>query len=418
MSGPLHSIARLTSGRSLRISSYNRDGGNADRVQIQPGETVTIADIPGAGCIRHIWCTIAHPDPMHKRNMILRAYWDGQDQPSIECPIGDFFGQGWGEHYCFASLPLAAGPKDGRALNCFFPMPFADGARLTLENDSEQPCNAFYYYVDYESLERLEDDTGRFHAFWSRSFEAPPEGMENEWSAFGPQAKNLTDRFNHPIIDAEGRGRYVGVNYYVDCPSPIWYGEGDDMFFIDGEAWPPSLHGTGTEDYFNSAWCPNEIYAHPYFGYARVPNGTGWLGRTHCYRFHIEDPIVFQKSLRGSIERGHANCLCLDLVTVAYWYQALPHKPFPALPDREGRKNKPVISPRDIHLWREAWRQLQGGGALWGNEPLPPAFLKKLDKQAAKGRRQMAPEKAVKAAELEAKSQEEMLRGIKAGKKR
>ena len=128
------------------------------------------------------------------------------------------------------------------------------------------------------------------------------------------------------------QGHYVGVNYFVDCPTPLWYGEGDDMFLVDGEPWPGSLHGTGTEDYFNSSWCPKELYAHPYFGYARVNGETGWLGRTHCYRFHLEDPVYFEKSLRASIEHGHANSLTLDLATVAYWYQTEPHKTFRADP--------------------------------------------------------------------------------------
>ncbi|MFW5863937.1 MAG: glycoside hydrolase family 172 protein [bacterium] len=414
MRSPLDTIAKFREGKTKRISSYNRTGGNADRIQIGPGETVTIAEMKGAGCIRHIWITIGHPDPMHRRNMILRAYWDGHDEPSIECPIGDFFGQGWGENYCYASMPLAAAPMDGKALNCYFPMPFAEGARITIENDSDEQCRAFYYYVDYESYDKLGEDIGRFHACWNRTLEAPPEKMENEWSTFAPQTDNLTDKFNHPIIDAEGRGHYVGVNYFVDCPTPMWYGEGDDMFFIDGEAWPPSLHGTGTEDYFNSSWSPKEIYLHPYFGYPRVNKETGWLGRTHCYRFHIEDPVIFESSLRGSIERGHANCLAIDLVTVAYWYQTLPHKPFNPLPNREGRKNLRAIGPRDIHIWREAWRQMMGGGALWGYEAMPEKFLKKLDKQAASGRKKLAPKEAQKAAAEERKKQDKMLRGKKA----
>ncbi|OPZ07657.1 MAG: hypothetical protein BWZ10_02785 [candidate division BRC1 bacterium ADurb.BinA364] len=250
---------------------------------------------------------------------------------------------------------------------------------------------------------------GRFHAYWSRSRLAPPEGCENEWRCFGEFANLLTDKFNHPIVDAVGRGHFVGVNYYVDSPSPIWYGEGDDMFFIDGEPWPPSLHGTGTEDYFNSSWCPKEVYIHPYFGYPRVNNQTGHLGRTHCYRFHIEDPIVFHESLRGSIERGHADCLASDTVTVAYWYQTLPHKPFPALPDRAGRLNMPPIDVRHIHAWREAWRQLLGGGALWGNEPLPEDFLARIRATAAKAKAELAPDPARQVAEIELRKQTEML---------
>jgi hypothetical protein len=414
MSSPLSNLARLHDGRTKRTSSYNRAGGNRDSIQIEPGETVTIAKVDGPGCIRHIWFTINHPDPLFRRNMILRAYWDGHDKPSIECPVGDFFGQGWGECYNFVSLPLAAAPEKGRALNSYFPMPFADGGELTIENDSEHPCRALYYYVDYEEYDSAPSDVGRFHAFWSRSCLEPPEQVENEWRVFYPFADLLTDKFNHPIIDAEGRGHYVGVNYYVDSPTPLWYGEGDDMFFIDGEAWPPSLHGTGTEDYFNSSWCPKEIYQHPYFGYPRVNEQTGHLGRTHCYRFHIEDPVIFHKSLRGSIERGHADSMTSDIITVAYWYQTLPHKPFSPLPDRQGRRNRRPIGPVHIHRWREAWRQLLGGGALWGDEPLPEKFIEKLQKKGARAHGKMAPEAARRAAQAE----DRKYKAMRAGKKK
>jgi len=414
MNSPLDSLARLRSGRTKRISSYNRTGGNADMISIEPGQIVTIARMKGAGCVRHIWLTPNHPDPMYRRNVILRMYWDGSPNPSVECPVGDFFGQGWGEHYLYASLPLAASPKGGRALNCYFPMPYSRGAEITIENDSEQPCRAFYYYVDYEEWDAAPKDLGRFHAFWSRSCCPPPEGVENEWRLFWKFPDNLTDKFNHPIVEAVGRGHYVGLNCYVDSPTPVWYGEGDDMFFIDGEPWPPSLHGTGTEDYFNCSWCPKELYAHPYFGYPRVNGETGHLGRTHCYRFHIEDPVIFHQSLRGSIERGHANSMTSDIVTVAYWYQTLPHKPFPPLPGRQGRQNMPPIGPREIHRWREAWRQLLGGGRLWGHEPLPESFLKKLENKGAKGRQRLAPQKNRQAAEQERRKQEEMLNRRKA----
>ncbi|MCK4819058.1 DUF2961 domain-containing protein, partial [bacterium] len=209
---------------------------------------------------------------------------------------------------------------------------------------------------------------GRFHAFWNRELTEPlPEG-ENEWSVLGPQKANPDGAGNYVIADIKGEGHFVGVNYYVDSPSPIWYGEGDDMFFIDGEKWPPSLHGTGTEDFFNSSWCPKEIYMHPYFGYARVNNNIGWLGRTHCYRFFLESPVAFKKSLKATIEHGHNNCLTLDLVTVAYWYQKEPHRPFPGLKPKEKRQNMPAVGPVEIHRWRDAWRKAHGKQKLWGNE--------------------------------------------------
>lgn len=406
--GLLETLARFKHGRTKRISSYARNGSNYDHITIGAGEKVDIARIDGAGIIKHIWITIAHRDPMRWRNLLVRMYWDGEKTPSVQSPLGDFFGQGWGENYPFPALPICASPKS--AVNCYLPMPFRDGARIEIENDSEHPCASFYYFVDYEEHDSIPSDLARFHAQWRRTLNAPPEDRENEWGKLGLHSPNLTDRHNHTIIDATGRGHYVGVNYYVDCPSPMWYGEGDDMFFIDGESWPPSLHGTGTEDYFNSSYSPKEVFCHPYFGYPRVNNNIGWLGRTHCYRFHIEDPIIFQKSIRGSIETGHADNLTLDLITVAYWYQSEPHKPFAALPGRTGRANMPEISPSDIHVWRAAWRELQGGGKLWGNEPLPRRFIKRLESKGVAARKNLAPASAVRTAKREAAQQARMLK--------
>lgn len=369
---PTLELSRLQKGvKTRRVSSYDKSGGNNDRLEgIAPGQRRTLFEVKGAGVIDHIWITIAPPPPaLSRHDLILRMYWDGEANPSVEAPVGDFFGQGWDESYPFSVLPLAAGPREGRAMVSYFPMPFASGARIEIENDSAQKVDAFYYYVDYQEMASLPADLGRFHAFYNHALtEASPEG-ENEWSVLGPQGKNTTGDRNYLIADIEGKGHYVGVNYYVDCPSPMWYGEGDDMFFIDGERWPSSLHGTGTEDYFNTSWSPNVLFQHPYFGYARVNGGTGWLGRTHVYRFHLADPVYFDRSLRFSIEHGHDNNLTLDLSSVAYWYQSEPHKPFPAFPSREARKPKPKIGEVDIHLWRDAWRKAHGSGSqLWGNE--------------------------------------------------
>lgn len=373
--GPLRSIATLSSARSKRVSSFDRTGGNSDNVKIAPGETLTMAEVEGAGVVTHIWVTISTKDEMIRRNLVLRAYWDGQEHPSVEAPIGDFFGQGWGMHYNFSSLPLAAAPKDGMALVCYFPMPFGKGARITVENQGPEKIDAFYYYVDYEEHDSMPDDQARFHAWYHQEITCPESAsgdVENEWGVLGPTPKNPSDRFNYVFCEATGAGHFVGVNYYVNCPSPIWYGEGDDMFSVDGEPWPFSLHGTGTEDYFNQSWSPDEHYLHPYFGTGRAPGRLndsprfGWLGRTHCYRFHLEDPVRFKKSLRASIEHGHANCLTLEIASVAYWYQTLPSKPFPALPSAEERVPLPEISVVDVHCWRETWRQSKGGGLQFG----------------------------------------------------
>ncbi|MGD8361450.1 MAG: DUF2961 domain-containing protein, partial [Gemmatimonadota bacterium] len=310
--GTLLDLARVRDGvHSKRVSSFDRTGGNNDRFErIPDGERRTLFEVEGAGMINHIWITIAPPPPTLSRNdIILRMYWDGEEAPSVEAPIGPFFGQGWDESYNYASLPLAAGPVDGRGLVSYFVMPFSDGARIEVENDSGRPIDAFYFYVDYVEMEALPEEMGRFHAWYNHQrTEALPEG-ENEWSILGPQGKNTTGERNYLVAKLEGKGQFVGVNYYVHSPSPMWYGEGDDMIFIDGEAWPPSLHGTGTEDYFNTSWSPKTKFSHPFYGYGRVNDDIGWLGRTHVYRFHVTDPVYFDESLRFSIEHGHDNNL-------------------------------------------------------------------------------------------------------------
>jgi hypothetical protein len=364
----LGGLATIRNGvASKRISSYDRSGGNNDRLwKIEPGQRRNIAEIDGAGIINHIWITVAPMAPELSRNdIVLRMYWDGSDKPSVEAPLGAFFGQGWNEAYDFVSLPLSANPKGGAALVSYFQMPFASGARIEIENQSKRQIDYFYYYVDYLEIPRLPDHLGRFHAWYNHQLtEADPAG-ENEWETLGPFGKNPKGERNYVILDTQGKGHFVGVNYYVHSPSPMWYGEGDDMFFIDGSP-HPTLHGTGTEDYFNTAWCPKKAFNHPYFGCARANNDIGWLGRTHVYRFHITDPVFFNSSLKFSIEHGHNNVLTLDISSVAYWYldKATGVQP---IPGREARAPKPMIGHEDIHLWRHEWRKSRGSGpTLWG----------------------------------------------------
>lgn len=364
----LDGLYRFRNGKTKRASSFDRTGGNKDFIAIPAGETARIFERKGAGIIRHIWFTMSSRDPMIRRNLVLRMYWDGEEFPSVESPVGDFFGQGWGENYNYISLPLAAAPAQGKALNCYFPMPFGAGAAIELENQSDLPVEAFFFYVDYEEHESVSGDAGRFHAWWNRQITMPEQDLENEWGLFGDDYKNPSDRRNYVFADLAGKGKFVGINYFVDNPTPMWYGEGDDMWMVDGEPWPGSLHGTGTEDFFNTSWSPTELYQHPYFGFGKVTDKLGWLGRTHCYRFFLEDPINFEKSLRASIEHGNGNCLTLDLATVAYWYQTEPHRRFVPFPEKSLRQNMPEIWATDIHRWRNAWRQSMGGGKLWGNE--------------------------------------------------
>lgn len=377
--GPLSNLATLVDARSKRISSYDRSGGNEDFISVPAGQKVALAEMQGAGIVKHIWITIASGDELIRRNLVLRMFWDGSEHPSVQCPIGDFFGQGWGMKYNFVSLPLAAAPRDGNALVCYFPMPYGNGARIEVENQGPEDVRSFYYYIDYEEHASMPDDQARFFASYRQELTKPESYEDNdveaEWELLAPYAKNPSDVNNYLFCECEGTGHFVGLNLYIGNPGPIWYGEGDDMFLVDGEPWPGSAHGTGTEDYFNMSWCPDEHYLHPYFGAARVP-GThntsprfGWIGRTHCYRFHLEDPIRFKKSLRASIEHGHANSLTLDLASVAYWYQTMPAKPLPPLPSAEQRIPRTETKPQEIHRWRDEWRKAKGGGGLWGNEP-------------------------------------------------
>ena len=347
VAGSLAALARLRTAPLKRLSSYDRGGGYHDYLPVPAGGRVNIAEVLGAGVVTHIWLTMLHQDPLSRRNVVLRMYWDGEPTPSVESPLGDFFGQGWGASYPYAALPLAAAPSAGAGLNCFFPMPFADGARIELENQSDRPLERLYFHVDYEKHAGIGEDLGRFHAWWNREPTEARSGGSDRWGSPGAALAHRSDRGNYLVLEAAGRGHYVGVNYYVDNPSPEWYGEGDDVFLVDGEPWPGSLHGTGTEDYFGTAWNPSGPYQHPYFGYALVDHPEGWRGCAHAYRFDLEGPVPFRRSLRVSFEHGHANVRALDLASVAYWYQAEPHRPFPPLPEKAARQPTPLAPGED-----------------------------------------------------------------------
>jgi hypothetical protein len=355
--------------KSKRISSFDRTGGNNDRYEhIRDGEKLTLAEIEGPGVINHIWITIAPPPPGLSRNdIILRMYWDDQDFPSVESPIGPFFGQGWDESYPFRSLLLSANPVEGRALVSYIKMPFQKSAKIEIENQTGEEIDAFYYYIDYMETE-LPENAGYFHAWYNHELTEAPEDGENEWGVLSNNTgRNPKGENNYLFMETTGKGKFIGVNYFVNNPGPIWYGEGDDMFYIDGSEMP-TLSGTGTEDYFNTSWCPKEPFMHPYYGYPRVNGTLGWLGRTHVYRFHIDDPIYFDESLKFSIEHGHNNCLTLDLASVAYWYQDEPAR-IPPIPAKEDRIFKKEIGAVEIHRWRHEWRKAKGNDPqLWGDE--------------------------------------------------
>lgn len=354
--GSLANLARLRDFKNRRLSSWDRNGGNLDMEIIPAGQTLEFGAISGAGCVKHIWITMMSlpPESHELCRMVLRMYWDGEHSPSVEVPLGDFFGIGFGLRRNFTSLPLQMSPEDGKSFNCWFPMPFANGARFEIENQGEQ-SKVFYYYVDYEEYASLDPALGRFHAWWNRTPATAGTAQEHGYTRAnyglgaedaagaglglsGPwQQPNLTGERNYVILDTKGTGQYVGCNLNIDVferQVNDWYGEGDDMIFIDGEPWPPRLHGTGTEDYFGTAFCPTQEFSSPYHGLT-VYSGTKewpWGGKNSMYRFHVEDPIRFEKEIRVTIETGHDNALSNDYSSTAYWYQLGRTEPLPPLP--------------------------------------------------------------------------------------
>jgi hypothetical protein len=333
----LFAQARLRTYKASRSSSWDRTGGNADAVPVEPGQTATLLDITGAGVVTHIWFTISSQDRMHLKNLVLRAWWDGESTPSIEVPIGDFYGLGLGEYFTYQSALLAVAPI--KALNAYFQMPFASAARITVTNEGKQRTNSLYYAVDYVTLPSLPEGLGRFHAQYRQA--APCKGWTDNWTNNGSPGindkKNLNGEGNYVYLEATGKGHFVGVTHAVEQNQNGWFGEGDDMIFIDGDKLP-TINGTGTEDYFNGAW----DFGLEAFGYQH--NGAPYmvdperLGGRYClYRWHIESPITFEESIRVTIEHGHANHRSDNFYTTAYWYQTEPHAAFPALPAAEER---------------------------------------------------------------------------------
>lgn len=348
--GLLSRLPIIRNVQRRRESSWDRTGGNVDWITIKPKSKKVIANIKGTGCITHIWCALLCKEKYYLRKVLLKMFWDGEDNPSVEVPIGDFFGMGHAETRNFNSLPLSMSPENGQGFNCFFPMPYSDGARIEVINECNAAEAELYYYIDYEVYNnKSEYKLGRFHSQWRR--QNPCDGivqkreMSNEeflshGGEYFSSGKNLTGKGNYIILEAKGEGHYVGCNLNIhnlrDSKDWDWFGDGDDMIFIDNEEWPPTLHGTGTEDYFNTAWCPTQEFSGLYHGII-FPGDHNWKGKITYYRFHIEDPIVFSKSLKVSIEHGHDNKRSDDYSSTAYWYQTEPHEKFPELLDVEKR---------------------------------------------------------------------------------
>ncbi len=310
----LIALTHLSDAQTRRLSSSNPDlNSNGDSRVIKEGETLVLADLTGPGAITHLWNTVASQDPFSGRSLVLRIYWDGMTKPSVETPLGDFFGIGHGAIADFHSLPVSVSSY-GRSRTCFWRMPFRKSAKITLTNEPRGFGDIeVYYYVDWEKLPSLPEDSLYFHARYHQAFPATPG--------------------EYTILDTKGRGNYAGTVLSVHQVKTGWFGEGDDRFYIDDAALP-SLRGTGTEDYFNDSWGfrPFAAPAHGVTLYEGVFPGD----RVSAYRWHLSDPVRFQTSLKVSIE--HRGSTVTDdgrkisssgerpdwVSSVAFWYQTPP----------------------------------------------------------------------------------------------
>jgi len=326
----LPAYARAQNYRSLKQSSHDQTGGNADRWQIKPGATQQLFNSAGPGVITHIWFTIAAPSRMHLKELVLRAYWDGNARPSVEAPVGDFFGLNLGEYQIYQSAYLACSP--GRSLNCYFAMPFRRSARMTVTNEGKQDVGAFYSNIDYLTVPALPADALYFHAQYRQQTPCVAQTA----SRLNPDGKE-----NYVYVETRGRGSLMGVTLGVLINADGWMGEGDDMIFVDDES-QPVIIGTGSEDYFLGSWNFGGLagatpFAHHYYGAPVIIMAERTGGRYCCYRWHGDNPVTFNRYLRHTMEHGHANDRGDNFFSVAYWYQSEPYTDFPALPPVEAR---------------------------------------------------------------------------------
>ena len=361
LSSYLKGLTTVSDARSCRASSWDQSGRNKDYWLIEPGKTVTLADIDGPGCINHIWMTtfcrkvigpsIQDPvlganvapvtemenaigvnweinDPDYYRKVLIKMSWEGSDKPSVLVPLGDFFCIGHSMPASFNSIPISISSRPQEectfggtaSMNCYFPMPFNQKAKIEIINENERYLGLFFH-IDYELHRKPADLIAYFHASWTR--QRPCNGWGADLAVNTPEVNsvaNLDGKDNYVFLDIEGEGHYVGCNLSVVHFQGSWWGEGDDMIFIDGET-TPSIIGTGSEDYFNHAWGMQKnasLYTGTIIHESTVP------GYQVSYRFHITDQIHFKKSIKVTMEHGHANHLSDDWASTAYWYQTAP----------------------------------------------------------------------------------------------
>jgi hypothetical protein len=320
-----------------RASSTDPLGGNADSRVLQAAATLTLLDADGPGLVSHIWITISNREKYHLKRIVLRMYWDNEASPSVETPVGDFFGLNLGDYHNWESAVLSVGHDGG--MNCFFPMPFRKHARVTLTNEGKIAAQNVYYNIDYRTGPKTADnDSLYFHAQYRQA--APNPAWTTDWYANNDPAinnrPNKDGKDNYVFVEATGRGHYIGLTLGVIQNQDGWWGEGDDMLFIDDPN-TPAIVGTGAEDYILGAWGfgPNRF---SYQSYGAPIKGDELAGsRSIVYRFHLDSPVTFTKYFRGTIEHGNANHRTDNYYSESYWYQAEPHTPFPALPPVENR---------------------------------------------------------------------------------
>lgn len=376
----LQKLTRISEARSARSSSWDQSGRNKDYWMIGPEQSVVLTDIEGPGCINHIWMTsfcreifgpsIMDPvlgssiapvaemsndigvqgeynDPSYYRKILIKITWEDHAYPSVLVPFGDFFGIGHSMPGNYSSIPfhVTTRPEEqykfgGTAsVNCYFPMPFNKRAVIEIINENDKPFG-LYFHIDYELYkEPFSEDIAYFHAQWRR--EMPCDGWGPDLQVNTPEVNSVANLYgegNYVILETEGKGHYVGCNLSVTNFNGSWWGEGDDMIFIDGEKMP-SIIGTGSEDYFNHAWGMQRV--------SSLYNGTiihEWdsQGYQVSYRFHINDPIHYSNKIKVTMEHGHANHLADEWASTAYYYQTLIDKPITILPVD---KRLPIIRP-------------------------------------------------------------------------
>lgn len=332
-------LARLGDYESRRASSYNRAGTNTDYFPLKPGETRIIFAESGPGEIRHIWITMATGEVYHLKKVVLRMYWDNETTPSVETPIGDFFGLGLGTYTVFQSAVVAVLPD--KALNAYFPMPFARHGRVMVTNEGAQEITDFYWNIDWVKLPALPPDAAYFHAQYRQSvphagwYKGNFYGNDFSEARRDPRWSNVSGADNYVFLEAAGDGHFVGVTLSIFQNQWGGWNEGDEMIWVDGGA-EPRIHGTGGEDYFCGAWGFSGLYSSPLVGLTEFHQWEPGSRFSH-YRFHLEAPIRFRKAIKATIEDGHANLRSDNLYSVAYWYQKEPHAAFPLLPPVEDR---------------------------------------------------------------------------------